>query len=156
MDTKLNFSSAYHPQTDGQTERTNQILEDMLRACALKNSGSWDKSLPYAEFAYNNSYQSSIKMAPFEALYGGSVEHRYFGTRPVRVNSLDQIAYGKQKSKLRSLERISKRHSHVRRVMLILGEERWFWKSVIMHISECRLFVVYGGLMSEGSYHLDS
>jgi hypothetical protein len=70
MDTKLNFSSTYHPQTDGQTERTNQILEDMLRACVLKNSGSWDKSLPYAEFAYNNSYQSSIKMAPFEALYG--------------------------------------------------------------------------------------
>jgi hypothetical protein len=65
MDTKLNFSSAYHPQTDGQTERTNQILEDMLRACALKNSGSWDKSLPYAEFAYNNSYQSSIMMTPF-------------------------------------------------------------------------------------------
>jgi hypothetical protein len=70
MDTKLNFSSAYYPQTDGQTKRTNQILEDMLRACALKNNGSWDKSLPYAEFAYNNSYQSSIKMAPFEALYG--------------------------------------------------------------------------------------
>jgi hypothetical protein len=70
MDTKLNFSSAYHPQIDGQTERTNQILEDMLRAWALKNSGSWDKSFPYAEFAYNNSYQSSIKMAPFEALYG--------------------------------------------------------------------------------------
>jgi hypothetical protein len=70
MDTKLNFSSAYHPQTGGQIERTNQILEDMLRACALKNSGSWDKSLPYEEFAYNNSYQSSIKMAPFEALYG--------------------------------------------------------------------------------------
>jgi hypothetical protein len=70
MDTKLNFSSAYHPKTVGQTERTNQILEDMLRACALKNSGSWDKSLPYVEFAYNNSYQSSIKMEPFEALYG--------------------------------------------------------------------------------------
>jgi hypothetical protein len=70
MDTKLNFSSAYHPQTDGQIERTNQILEDMLRACALKYGGSWDKSLPYAEFAYNNSYQSNIKMEPFEALYG--------------------------------------------------------------------------------------
>jgi hypothetical protein len=70
MDTKLNFSSAYHPQTGGQTERTNQILEDMLRACALKHGGSWDKSSPYAEFAYNNSYQSSLKMAPFEALYG--------------------------------------------------------------------------------------
>ena len=51
MDTKLNFSSAYHPQTDGQTERINQILEDMLRACALNHGGSWDKSLPYAEFS---------------------------------------------------------------------------------------------------------
>jgi transposase InsO family protein len=70
MDTKLNFSSAYHPQTDGQTERTNQILEDMLRACALKYGKSWDKSLSYAEFSYNNSYQASIEMAPFKALYG--------------------------------------------------------------------------------------
>jgi hypothetical protein len=70
MDTKLNFSSAYHSQTDGQTERTNQILEDMLRACALKHGSSWDKSFPYAEFAYNNCYQTSLKMAPFEALYG--------------------------------------------------------------------------------------
>jgi hypothetical protein len=70
MDTKLNFSSAYHPQTDGQTERTNQILEDMLRACSLKYGKSWDKSLPYAEFSYNNSYQASIEMALYEALYG--------------------------------------------------------------------------------------
>jgi hypothetical protein len=70
MDTMLNFSSAYYPQTDGQTERTNQVLEDMLRACALKHGGSWDKSLPFTEFSYNNSYQASLKMAPFEALYG--------------------------------------------------------------------------------------
>ena len=70
LDTRLNFSSAYHPQTDGQTERTNQILEDMLRACALKYGTSWDKSLPYAEFSYNNIYQASLKMSPFEALYG--------------------------------------------------------------------------------------
>jgi hypothetical protein len=70
MGTKLNFSSAYHPQTDGQTERTNQVLEDMLRACALKHGGSWDKSLPYAEFSYKSSYQDSLKMSPFEALYG--------------------------------------------------------------------------------------
>jgi hypothetical protein len=69
MDTKLNFSSAYHPQTYEQTERTNQVLEDMLRACILKHGRSWDKSLPYAEFSYNNSYQASLKMAPFEALY---------------------------------------------------------------------------------------
>jgi hypothetical protein len=56
MDTKLNLSLAYHPQTDGQTERTNQILEDILRVCALNYGKSWDKSLPYVEFLYNNSY----------------------------------------------------------------------------------------------------
>jgi transposase InsO family protein len=70
LDTQLHFSSAYHPQTDGQTERVNQILEDMLRACALQYERSWDKSLPYAEFSYNNSYQESLKMAPFKMLYG--------------------------------------------------------------------------------------
>jgi hypothetical protein len=70
MDTQLRFSFAYHPQTDGQTERVNQILEDMLRACALQYGRSWDKSLSYAEFSYNNSYQESLKMAPFEMLYG--------------------------------------------------------------------------------------
>jgi hypothetical protein len=69
MDTKLNFSSAYHPQTDGQTKRTNQIREDTLRACALKYGKSWDKSLLYAKFSYKNIYQASIEMAPFEALY---------------------------------------------------------------------------------------
>jgi hypothetical protein len=70
IDTKLKFSSADHLQTDGQTERTNKILENMLRACALKYGKSWDKSLAYIEFSYNNSYQASIEMAPFEALYG--------------------------------------------------------------------------------------
>jgi transposase InsO family protein len=70
MDIKLHFSSAYHPQTNRQTERTNQILEDMLRACVLKYGKGWDKSLPYTEFSYNNSYQASIEVAPFEALYG--------------------------------------------------------------------------------------
>jgi hypothetical protein len=70
LDTQLRFSSAYHPQTDGQTERVNQILEDMLTTCALQYGRSWDKSLPYAKFSYNNSYQESLKMAPFEMLYG--------------------------------------------------------------------------------------
>jgi hypothetical protein len=70
LDTQLRFSSAYHPQTDGQTERVNQILEDMLRACALQYGRSWDRSLQYAEFSYNNSCQESLKMAPFEMLYG--------------------------------------------------------------------------------------
>jgi hypothetical protein len=66
----LRFSSAYHPQNYGQTERVNQILEDVLRACALHYGRSWDKILPYAKFSYNNSYQDSLKMAPFEMLYG--------------------------------------------------------------------------------------
>jgi hypothetical protein len=70
FDTQLHFSSTYHPQTDGQTERVNQILEDMMRACALHYGRSWDKNLLYVEFSYNNSYQESLKMAPFEMLYG--------------------------------------------------------------------------------------
>jgi hypothetical protein len=69
LDTQLCFSFADHPPTDGLIERVNQILEDMLRACALQYGRSWDKSLPYAEFSYNNSYQESLKMAPFEMLY---------------------------------------------------------------------------------------
>jgi transposase InsO family protein len=70
LGTRLIRSSAYHPQTDGKTERINQILEDMLRACVLTYPQKWDECLPLAEFSYNNSYQESIKMAPFEALYG--------------------------------------------------------------------------------------
>jgi hypothetical protein len=70
LGSQLDFSTTYHPQTGGQTERTNQILEDMLWACALDFRGSWDEYLPLAEFSYNNSYQSSLKAAPFEVLYG--------------------------------------------------------------------------------------
>ena len=66
----LSLSTAYHPQTDGQTKRVNQILEDMFRAYVLTSPKNWDKWLPLAEFSYNNSYQESLKMAPFEALYG--------------------------------------------------------------------------------------
>jgi transposase InsO family protein len=84
LGTHLKFSSAYHPQTDGQTERTNQILEDMLRACALQGQLGWDKRLPYAEFSYNNSYQASLKMSPFEALYGRIAELHCIGINPVK------------------------------------------------------------------------
>ena len=72
MSTDLTFSTAYHPQTGGQTERVNQILEDMLRSCAIIFGKGWDECLPFAEFSYNNSYQASIGMSPFEALYGRS------------------------------------------------------------------------------------
>ncbi|GJR99634.1 putative reverse transcriptase domain-containing protein [Tanacetum coccineum] len=70
LGTKLNMSTAYHPETDGQSERTIQTLEDMLRACVMDFDESWDTYLPLADFSYNNSYHKSIKCAPFEALYG--------------------------------------------------------------------------------------
>ena len=70
LETQLNLSTAYHPQTDGQSERTIQTLEDMLRCCILDFGGNWDTYLPLIEFSYNNSHHSSIGMAPFEALYG--------------------------------------------------------------------------------------
>nr|GEY80918.1 retrotransposon protein, putative, Ty3-gypsy subclass [Tanacetum cinerariifolium] len=66
----LDLSTAYHPETDGQSERTIQTLEDMLRACAMDFGGNWDTHLPLVEFSYNNSYHSSVKCAPFDALYG--------------------------------------------------------------------------------------
>src|SRR3954471_22017436 len=87
--TRLSLSTAYHPQSQGQVERVNQVLEDMLRACVLSFGMKWEQSLPYGEFSYNNSYQSSLKMAPFEVLYGrkcrtplnwsGTGERPYFG-----------------------------------------------------------------------------
>ncbi|KAA0047631.1 pol protein [Cucumis melo var. makuwa] len=69
LGTRLDFNTAFHPQTNDQTERLNQILKDMLRACVLEFSGSWDSHLHVMEFAYNNNYQTTIGMAPFEALY---------------------------------------------------------------------------------------
>ncbi|GJS93001.1 putative reverse transcriptase domain-containing protein [Tanacetum coccineum] len=70
LGTRLDMSTAYHPETDGQSERTIQTLEDMLRTCVLDFGKCWDKHLPLVEFLYNNSYHTSIKAAPFEALYG--------------------------------------------------------------------------------------
>ena len=70
MGTQLKFSTAYHPQIDGQSERMIQVLEDMLRACVIDFEGSWSKYLPLDEFSYNNSYQSTIGVAPYEMLYG--------------------------------------------------------------------------------------
>nr|GEW06671.1 hypothetical protein [Tanacetum cinerariifolium] len=70
LGTHSDMSTTYHPQTDGQSEHTIQNLEDMLRACVLDFGGSWDVHLLLVEFSYNNSYHSSVRCAPFEALYG--------------------------------------------------------------------------------------
>jgi len=89
LGTSLVRSTAYLPQTLDQIERLNQVLEDMLRACVLSSRGFWESWLPLAEFSYNNSYQESIKMTPFEALYSRKCrtplnwvepgERRYYG-----------------------------------------------------------------------------
>ena len=70
LGTKLNFSTAYHPQTDGKTERVNQVLEDMLRMYVMDKPTKWEDYLHLVEFAYNNGHQASLGMSPYEALYG--------------------------------------------------------------------------------------
>ena len=70
MGTRLDFSTTFHPQTDGKNERLNQVLKNMLRACVLEFSGSWDSHLHLMEFAYNNSFQATIGVAQFEDLHG--------------------------------------------------------------------------------------
>ena len=104
LGTTLIRSSTYHPQTAGQTKRVNQILEDMLRACVISSKGSWEDWLPLVEFSYNNSYQESIKMALFEALYGRKCrtpmnwiepgERRYYGVGDyvyLKVSSMRRV-----------------------------------------------------------------
>ncbi|GJX03514.1 putative reverse transcriptase domain-containing protein [Tanacetum coccineum] len=102
--TQLDMSMAYHQQTDGQSERTIQTLEDMLRAYVIDFGKGWDKHLPLVEFSYNNSYHTSIKAAPFEALYvspwkggddvsqNGKVEPRYIGPFKV-LAKVGAVAY---------------------------------------------------------------
>ena len=75
MGTRMTMSTTFHPQIDGQSERTIHVLEGILRACVLDHKGSWEEHLPLVEFAYNNSYQESIQMAPYEALYGRKVTY---------------------------------------------------------------------------------
>ncbi|GJY66427.1 putative reverse transcriptase domain, ribonuclease H-like domain, aspartic peptidase domain protein [Tanacetum coccineum] len=81
LGTNLDMSTAYHPETDGQSERTIQTLEDMLRACVIDFGSGWDKHLPLAEFSYNNSYHASIKAALLMLSYGEMVRSQYVGVR---------------------------------------------------------------------------
>ena len=70
LGTKINFSTAYHPQIDGQTETVNQVLEDMLRMYVMDKPTKWEDYLHLVEFAYNNGHQASLGMSPYEDLYG--------------------------------------------------------------------------------------
>ncbi|GJZ92649.1 retrovirus-related pol polyprotein from transposon TNT 1-94 [Tanacetum coccineum] len=90
LGTRLDMSIAYHPQTDGQSERTIQTLEDMLRACVIDFGNGWDRHLSLIEFSYNNSYHTSIKAAPFEALYGPSLVEEPVEIKDREVKRLKQ------------------------------------------------------------------
>ncbi|WVZ90172.1 LOW QUALITY PROTEIN: hypothetical protein U9M48_036499 [Paspalum notatum var. saurae] len=121
MDTKLDYSTAYHPKTDGQSERVNQLLEDLLRACVLTYGPNWEESLPFAEFSYNNSYQASIEMSPFQALYGHQCrtplmweeagEWQFFG--PAIVEAAENVA--KVRENLRIAQSRQKSYADKRR-----------------------------------------
>ncbi|TYK28231.1 pol protein [Cucumis melo var. makuwa] len=120
--TRLDFSMAFYPQTDGQTERLNQVLEDMLRACALEFPSSWNSHLHLMEFAYNNNFQATIGMAPFEALYGKCCrspiywdevgEQRLMG--PELVQSTNE-AIQKIRSRMQTAQSRQKSYADVRR-----------------------------------------
>ncbi|XP_070050318.1 uncharacterized protein [Nicotiana tomentosiformis] len=122
LGTQLNLSTAFHPQTDGQAERTIQTVEDMLRGFVLDFKGSWDDHLPLIEFAYNNSFQASIQMAPYEALYGrkcrSPIDWFEVGEAELLGPNLVQQAMEKVKlirDRLRTAQSRQKSYANVRR-----------------------------------------
>ena len=151
MGTELFHSTAYHSQTNGQTERVNHILEDMLRACVLTYGKKWEICLPFAEFSYNNSYQSSIKMSPVEALYGRrcrtplnwseSGERAFLG--PDLVKEAEEHILTIRKSLLTAQSR-QKSYADRRRRDLV-------FKVGILSILRCRLLKGFDAFKSEGS-----
>ena len=137
MGTKLRFSTAHHPQTDGQSERTIQTLEDMLRSCALSFRGSWIDHLYLVEFAYNNSYHSSIGMSPQEALTGQQCRTPLWwgptGTySPTGPQMLEEVA---EKTKvvlcrLKAAQERQKKYADVHRRLLEFPEGEHVWLRV--------------------------
>ncbi|GJZ29000.1 putative reverse transcriptase domain-containing protein [Tanacetum coccineum] len=89
LGTQLDMSTAYHPETDGQSKRTIQTLEDMLRACVIDFGKGWERQLPLVEFSYNNSYHDSIKATPFEALYGRKLQEIGKEVTPIKRGKLN-------------------------------------------------------------------
>src|SRR4051812_19449989 len=136
MGTRLSFSTAYHPRTSGQTERVNQILEDMLRACVISFGKNWEKCLPLAEFSYNNSFQSSIGMAPFQLLYGRTFhtalnwsetgERKFF--RPDMIQEAeDQVRIIRDRLKTAQSRQKSYHDHHHQHVIYEVGDQAYLW-----------------------------
>ncbi|GKD29187.1 putative reverse transcriptase domain-containing protein [Tanacetum coccineum] len=133
LGTNLDMSTAYHPQTDGQSERTIQMLEDMLRACVIDFGNSWDRHFPLDEFSYNNSYHVSIKVAPYEALYERKCRSPVCWSEVVdsQLTGLELIRD--------TTEKIVKIKNHLltatRKVTRIKDLSRWNLKLVILYYS---------------------
>ncbi|GJU19365.1 putative reverse transcriptase domain-containing protein [Tanacetum coccineum] len=133
LGTKLHMSTAYHPETDGQSERTIQTLEDMLRACVMEFGGSWDTHLPLVEFSYNNSYHASIKCAPFEALYGRKCRSPVIWTEvgesqligPELVQETTEKIF-QIKERLKTARSRQKSYADKRRYLRYLHERKWY------------------------------
>nr|GEW46118.1 putative reverse transcriptase domain, ribonuclease H-like domain, aspartic peptidase domain protein [Tanacetum cinerariifolium] len=136
MGTRLDMSMAYHPQTDGQSERTIQTLEDMLRACVIDFGNGWKRHLPLIEFSYNNSYHTSIKAAPFEALYGRKCRSPVCWAEVLA--KVGTIAY-----RLKLPEHLSRVHStfHVSNLKKCLSDEPLAISLDEIHIDEKLRFI---------------
>ncbi|KAA3477152.1 DNA/RNA polymerases superfamily protein [Gossypium australe] len=144
LGTMLNFSTVFHPQTDGQSERVIQILEDMLRSCIIKFEGSWEKYLPLVEFAYKNSYQSSIQMAPYEALYGRKCRIPVCWTElnENKLLGLDLIKETKEKKSYANLKRKDIQYNVGEKVFLKVSP----WKKVLRFGKKGKLSLRFIGL----------
>lgn len=137
LGTKLKFSSAYHPQIDGQSKRIIQSLEDMLRACVLDFKGSWKNHLSLKEFAYNNSFQATIQMAPYEALYGRKCRSPLFWDEVGERNLLGPEIIHEMKNqvqvirdKMATAQSCQKSYSDTRRKDLLFEEGDWVYLKV--------------------------
>jgi hypothetical protein len=147
LGTQLKFSSAFHPQSDGQSERTIQTIEDMLRSCALCWKEQWDKQLALVEFAYNNSYHSSIKMAPFEALYGrpcrSPLQWQELGDNKLIESDVIQDCSDKVKiiqERMRTAQQRQKQYADIRRRKLEFEES----EHVFLKVSPSKGVIRFG------------
>ena len=158
LGTRLHMSTAFHPQTDGQSERTIQTLEEMLRACVIEFQDTWDKYIPLIEFAYNNHYHSSIGMAPYEALYGRKCRSPLYwdreGSEFIEGPDIVQLTMDKVdtiKSKLKAVQDRQKSYAdqHRKEMEYQIGDKVFLkvspWKGVLRFGNKGKLSPRYIG-----------